>query len=78
MRWRLRMKICPKYILEWIKWLNVPIMDVIMGGMLSVKKLPTNYESQTYGIVSSVKLWNIVVMMVVVETLFYGFYNHLW
>ena len=24
---------CPKYILEWIKWLNVPIMDVIMGGM---------------------------------------------
>jgi hypothetical protein len=27
------MKICPKYILEWIKWLNVPIMDVIMGGM---------------------------------------------
>ena len=29
------------------------------SGMSSVKKLPTNYESHTDGIVPSVKLWNL-------------------
>jgi hypothetical protein len=29
----LLINLCNEYILEWIKWLNVPIMDVIMGEM---------------------------------------------
>jgi len=33
-----------------------------LSGTSSVKKLPTNAESQTDGIVLSVKLWNLVVL----------------